>query len=307
MDVPHDIPRSSTGRAIRAGRLPFLTASLLPAAVGAAMGGESARPVLAGVGVLAVGAGHLSANLMNDVGDAATGVDAMDERYFGFFGGSKLIQLGVVPAGVYFAASMAAAVISLAAAGVLAAVWRDGWPLAIAGAAVLLAWTYSAGPIPLSYHYAGEAAVLLLFGPVATLAGYYAATGVLWSAEVLLASLPLGLMTASVLVANEVPDASEDAVAGKDNLIGLLGAGRGWLAYLGVVAVAIGLAAVTIVAAPLSSTAWLALGAAVPASLAGSVLRRNFRQKARLVRSAALAILAQAWLAVGLLLGALLA
>ncbi|NBB94308.1 MAG: hypothetical protein GVY16_01025, partial [Planctomycetes bacterium] len=120
IDTPTSIPQRRLGQAVQAGRLPFLTVSVLPAAVGAAMGGGATRPALAGLGVLAVGAGHLSANLMNDIGDAATGVDAFDMRHFGFFGGSKLIQRGQASRRAYWAASLAAAAACLAAVGTLA-------------------------------------------------------------------------------------------------------------------------------------------------------------------------------------------
>jgi 1,4-dihydroxy-2-naphthoate octaprenyltransferase len=300
------MPRTTVGRAVRAGRLPFLTASVLPSAVGAAMGGGDGSAGLGAVGVLAVAMGHLSANLMNDVGDAATGVDAIDGRHFGFFGGSKLIQWGVVPARTYLAASLLAACACMAAVGMLAWTHQDVLPLAAAGGAVLLAWAYSTGPAPLSYRCGGEATVFLLFGPVATLAGHYAATGRLWSTEAALASLPLGLMTAGILIANEVPDAAEDAVAGKRNLVGLLGARRGWALYLVVVIAAVALAGVAVARAGLAPFGWAAMAALLPAGLAARVLKRCCHDKPRLVRGAALAILAQTWMGLSLLAGAML-
>jgi 1,4-dihydroxy-2-naphthoate octaprenyltransferase len=242
---------------------------------------------------------------MNDLGDAATGVDAIDMRHFGFFGGSKLIQRGQASRLAYLAASLAAATVCLAAVAMLAWVRGEAWPLAAAGGAVLLAWAYSAGP-KLSYHYGGEATVFLLFGPVATLAGHYAATGQAWSLQVFLASLPLGLMTAGILISNEVPDAPQDATARKRNLVALVGPRRGWVLYGAVAGVAALLACVAVWQAGFGPIGWASLAAVLPAGAATGVLRRHWRDKPRLVRSAALAILAQTVMAVGLLVGALL-
>jgi 1,4-dihydroxy-2-naphthoate octaprenyltransferase len=306
MTLAAQTPATSAGLALRAGRLPFLTASLLPASVGAAMAGDAARPGVAVLGVLAVAMGHLSANLMNDVGDAASGVDALDERYFGFFGGSKLIQRGVVSRRVYVAASLVAAGVSLAAVGVLAWVYGSLLPLGVAAGAVLLAWAYSARPLRLSYHYVGEATVFVLFGPVATLAGYYAASGRAWSPAVLWAAAPMGLMTAGILLANEVPDAAEDARARKRNLVALVGAGRGWLLYAGLVLAAMLVAVWGIWRGMLPAAAWGAAGTVVPAGGAAWILRRHWRDKPQLVRSARWAILAQTWMGLSLLAGTLM-
>ncbi|NBB95227.1 MAG: hypothetical protein GVY16_05755 [Planctomycetes bacterium] len=170
---------------------------------------------------------------------------------------------------------------------------------------MLLAWAYSAGP-KLSYRYGGEATVFLLFGPVATLAGHYAATGQAWSPPVLLVSLPLGLMTTGILIANEVPDAPQDASASKRNLVGLVGPQRGWLLYLVVAGVAASLVCVATWQAGVGPIGWMSLAALLPAGAATGVLRRHWRDKPRLVRSAALAILAQTLMAVGLLAGTVL-
>ncbi len=305
MTLVEHIPQSRIGLAVRAGRLPFLTASILPAVVGVAMARPPRNPALAALGMLAVAMAHLSANLMNDLGDAATGVDAIDERYFGFFGGSKLIQRGVVSSRAYLAGSLAAAGVSLGAVGALAMAYGSLLPLAVAAGAVLLAWAYSARPLRLSYHFAGEATVFVLFGPLAALAGYYAACGQAWSPVVLWVALPMGLMTAGILLANEVPDAAEDAHARKRNLVALVGAGRGWLLYAAAVIAAVGIAALAVWRGGLGPGGWLAMATLAPAGLAVRVLRRNWGQKARLVRSAGLAIAAQTWMALSLLAGAL--
>lgn len=305
MGVVADMPRTPAGLAVRAGRLPFLTASLLPAAIGAAMAGGSGRVGLAGLGVLAVAMGHLSANLMNDLGDAATGVDALDERYFGFFGGSKLMQRGRVSSRAYLVGSLAAAGVSLAAVVVLAVAYRSALPLGVAAGAVLLSWAYSAWPVRLSYRYLGEATVFVLFGPVATLAGYYAACGEVGGSGVWLVSLLMGLMTAGILLANEVPDAPQDSAAGKRNWVGLIGASRGWAAYLLVACVATALAGAAVWLGAVGPMGWLAMGTLVPAGCAAGVLRRYWRDKPQLVRSARWAIGAQTWMGLSLLAGAL--
>jgi 1,4-dihydroxy-2-naphthoate octaprenyltransferase len=91
---------------IRALRLPFILASILPFIAGSLF----ARPHENGVGFLlgliTVGYTHLSANLINDYADSRSGADWKNRQYYGLFGGSKLIQEGVLDEGFYLGAAV---------------------------------------------------------------------------------------------------------------------------------------------------------------------------------------------------------
>jgi ABC-type dipeptide/oligopeptide/nickel transport system ATPase component len=80
---------------VRALRLPFITASILPFVFGSLIERTAFGYTGFCLGFLAVISVHLSANLINDYADSASGADAHDLRFFGFFGGSKLIQENV--------------------------------------------------------------------------------------------------------------------------------------------------------------------------------------------------------------------
>lgn len=277
-------------------RLPFLGASALPFLAGAVMAPASVPrfPATALLGFVAVATGHLCANVANDIADTDAGVDALDPVPHGFFGGSKVICAGWLPrtsvvrcAGFLGAACMA----SVAA---LAALSRSLLPVAAAVLALGLALAYSLPPLRLGGRGWGEVAVGLLFGPVTVVAGYWSRCGLVPPPAVLRMGLVAGFLAASVLLANEVPDADCDARAGKRTLVVRTGVHRGWLLYGISVAVALGLLAS-------GPSGWISTPALVLALLAGALpagdaaarLRRVPADKRLLRAASARAILAQ--------------
>lgn len=229
-DPPADGPARSVtpGDVVRALRLPFCSASAVPYIAGGILASGPTRWDVFALGLAAVVFTHLSANLMNDVADDANTVDRQDSRYFGFFGGSQLIQEGVLTRRAYRAGAMACG--AVAAVSVLAAAWLTGsWPaVAYFAAILLLGWAYSHPPLKLSSRGLGELTIFLLFGPACVVGGAYLQQGGWPSEAAWWVSVPLGLLTAAILVANEVPDAEIDAAGGKRTLVVRLGAGRGW-------------------------------------------------------------------------------
>lgn len=220
---------SAISRACRALRLPFLGASLLPFAAGAAQSGATRGWQPLGWGALAVAATHLAANLVNELADDASGADAQDPVRYVEFGGSKLLQRGELTRRWYLRAAgllMAAALLALLR---LALLLHSPWPLLWGGGAMLLAGAYSAPPARLMARGWGEATTALLFGPATVLAGWSCGTAAPPGAEIHLLAAALGLLTANVLAVNEVPDAAGDARVGKRTLVARLGAARGWL------------------------------------------------------------------------------
>ena len=98
------------------------------------------------------------------------------------------------------------------------------WMLAIGIASIVCAIAYTGGPYPLGYHGLGDAFVFVFFGLVAVGATYFVQAHRL-TADVLLAAVPIGLLTVNILVMNNYRDAETDAAAGKRTLVVRLGRG----------------------------------------------------------------------------------
>jgi 1,4-dihydroxy-2-naphthoate octaprenyltransferase len=169
----------------------------------------------------------------------------------------------------------------------------------------LLSWCYSMKPLQLSYHRLGEAAVAVLFGPVTVLGGAYMQTGRLPPPHVLALSLPFGLVTAALLVANEVPDAQTDAAAGKRTVVNWVGGNRAYLVFAGLTAAAYAGALLGVALAWISSLALLALITLPLACGVGRTLRRHYDDKVRLTKSSGLMVSLHGLFCGALILGAI--
>lgn len=290
----------------RALRLPFVTASLLPYVFGSLLPKGGFHPGPFALGLTATICTHLSANLANDWADSASGADGLDPTYYGLFGGSKLIQEGRLSARFYRNAAAGFALAASAAVVGLAFLLGRPETLLFFGAVLFLALSYSVGPLRLAYRGLGEATVLLAFGPVAVGAAVYAQTGRLPAAGELLLSLPFGFLTAAILLANEVPDAPEDAIAGKRNLVGQVGVARAAWLFAAPVAAA-HLSILTAWALGLAGLTSLAALAALPlAWRAARIIRENRGAKPLLVRSSRMAIALHAVVSLVLIADALI-
>lgn len=223
-------------------RMPFLSAVIMPALIGAAFAAAYVLPgleagfnglyfalALAGVVLL-----HLGSNVMNDYFDVKDGTDPLNTQYFQqYSGGSRAIELGLITLegtkrlGLTLLAAGAVAGLYLA--------WATGWPtLAIGLAGLAIGYFYTAPPVRLvARHGLGELGIALAFGPLVTLGTAYVLTQELsWVAFV--AGLPAGLLTANILLINEFPDAPSDAQTGKNHLVVTYGKKKSINIYLGI-------------------------------------------------------------------------
>ncbi|NLF15657.1 MAG: prenyltransferase [Lentisphaerae bacterium] len=227
---------------VRALRLPFLTASVVPFCVGALWPTSALLgwPFL--LGLVAVAATHLSANLVNDYADSRSGADWHDLTYHqGLFGGSKLIQEGRLSEHWYLRAAVLCGLVAAGAGTALAWALGSAVPLLGMAAVLALAWAYSKRPLQLAYRGLGEPVIFLLFGPAVVMGGQYTQTGVLFTLAGFWLSLPFAFLTTAILVANEIADADADRQAQKRTWVQRLGrAGAGRLH--GVLVLAAGLA-----------------------------------------------------------------
>ncbi len=199
-------------------RIPTLTASVAPVAVGTAValsdGRFEALPAVAALlGALAIQAG---ANLANDLSDFRRGADT-EHR----LGPPRVTQQGMlteraVAMGVTFAFAIATVM-------GLYLTWVAGWPvIAIGVASMLAALAYTGGPWPFGYRALGELFTFLFFGVIAVVGTYYVQAHEV-SRGVLAASLPVGMTVTAILVVNNVRDIETDRAAGKRTLAVVLG------------------------------------------------------------------------------------
>jgi 1,4-dihydroxy-2-naphthoate octaprenyltransferase len=112
--------------------------------------------------------------------------------------------------------------VAMLAGATLVSLSQQWWLLAVGAVCVIAAWTYTGGPKPYGYLGLGEAAVFLFFGPVAVLGTAYTQSGEA-SALAVVGAIGVGLLSTSVLVANNLRDIDTDGPVGKRTLAVLLG------------------------------------------------------------------------------------
>ena len=234
----------------RAARPFSFTATYIPITLGAVLApatvGLPVRLLLFALtlgGALAV---HAGANMVNDYYDHINGVDDADS-----LGPSKAIQQGLLTprqmlvGGIVAFASGAAIGLGLAA--------TRGWQVLLLGLVCLpLAFFYTGWPLRLAYRGMGEIIVGVFMGPVMTLGAYFVQTRGFGLAPALL-SLPVALLVAAIMHANNLRDIEPDRARGKRTVATLLGPVAGaWeyhLLVLGAYA-AVGVLALTRQASP---------------------------------------------------------
>ncbi len=216
----------------RALRLPFISVSVLPFILGSVIQLNNFSFITFIFGLIAVVAAHLSANLINDYADSKSGADWHDRHFYGFFGGSKLIQEGILPERWYLRASFFFFSVALCSVSVLTGLMKEALPLLMFLIIVFLFFSYSHKPLRLSYRRFGELVIFLLFGPALVCGGYYLQTGIFPEIKSFTLSLPFGFLTAAILFGNQIPDYKEDIKSGKLNLAGLFGEKKAFIGYI---------------------------------------------------------------------------
>lgn len=175
--------------------------------------------VLAIVGILLA---HTANNLMNDLYDTQTGTDS--ESYPRALYAPHPVLSGLVSRRTLLVAIAAVNLADLAILVVLT--WARGWPVvAFALSGFVLSVAYTAPPIRLKKRGLGEPDVFVVWGPLMVCGTYYSAVGnVGW--QVLLASLPYGLLCTTVLMGKHIDKIPYDAPLGIRTLPVLLGEAR---------------------------------------------------------------------------------
>jgi 1,4-dihydroxy-2-naphthoate octaprenyltransferase len=286
---------------LRATRLPFLSATIVPIGLGiavAALHGEwhwwfAVLTLVAGACV------HLGLNMANDIFDTASGADAANVTPTQFSGGSRVVHYGLLTMRQVRLMSAAFYAVGLGI-GLYLAIARSFWALLVIGVlGALISFFYTAPPLKLVHRGLGEIAVFLGFGPIMAI-GAYEVQARTFSWEALYASLPVGILIALVLYVNEVPDRPGDSAAGKRTLPVRLGRSAVIGGYVASVAVAFMLIVVGAISGVLPRPTVIAAAAAPLALSVYRGLRDHYESPYELMPAMARNI--QLHLAVGLLL-----
>jgi 1,4-dihydroxy-2-naphthoate octaprenyltransferase len=203
---------------LRATRLPFLSATLVPVLLGLAVAAKDAffDPVAAVLTSVAAVSVHLGLNVANDVFDVAA--DEQNVTPTQFSGGSRVIQHGLVSRQRMAGISLAFYALG-GAIGLYLLATRYSLALLLIGiVGIVVSVAYTAPPFRLVYRGLGEIAVALGFGPLMLLGAYVVQTRGLITTEAVLISIPVAIFVALILYVNEIPDRRGDSAAGKRTL-----------------------------------------------------------------------------------------
>lgn len=218
---------------LKAMRVPFFTASVIPVIVGGCVAWWQTGQfhwglfVLTLIGMMAV---HAGSNMINDYFDHLTENDDRNTEFSMFSGGSRVIQEGLVSA----KAERNAALIAFALGGGIGLylAYMRGWEiLAIGVAGMFLAYFYTSPAVCIVATGLGELAIALGFGVLPVLGAYFVQCRT-FSWEAFWLSLPVSSLIAAVLYINEFPDFNSDRAVQKNTLVVRLGKRNALWGYL---------------------------------------------------------------------------
>jgi 1,4-dihydroxy-2-naphthoate octaprenyltransferase len=180
--------------------------------------------VIVFVGMLAF---HAATNLINDFYDVRHGVDRMGAPTTKYR--PHPVATGVERprtirwwAAVFYTCTILAAV--------YLSFLRGPWILILAGIGVAGSLLYTADPVVLKARGLGEVTVFLMWGPLIPLGAYLVQTGVLSIVPILIA-IPIGLLVALVILANNIRDIDYDGSMGMKTVPVIIGRTNGSKVY----------------------------------------------------------------------------
>jgi 1,4-dihydroxy-2-naphthoate octaprenyltransferase len=257
VDEKVDVPIKFTTKIIKfvaITRAGFTSASLFPvlivASYFAGIGDylfSSISLILTLVGIFSL---QLFSNLYNDFFDVKDGTDGINDDYFNvgmndpilegaqLSGGSRAIELGLITlkktkllANLMLICSLTSAIFILLLSYLKTNSYHNSiYVSIIAISGIALGYFYTAKPLKLSARKGlGELTIFLAFGPLLTLGTGFAISSetiILFSKEfynLFFLGIPVGLLTTNILFINQFPDYKSDKLAGKNNLVVVLG------------------------------------------------------------------------------------
>lgn len=170
-----------------------------------------------------------AANLINEYADYRRGADRFKQAGQGMIIKQKILKPQSVRNGA-IATTVAGCLLGLF---LLSQSGPLLWLIGLGGLLVVI--SYTAGPFPLAYHGLGEIAVAIFMGPAIVVGAYYVMSPAVDGArmgELCLISLPIALMVAAILQANNIRDMDADRAANKRTLAVIFGIGFARAEYM---------------------------------------------------------------------------
>lgn len=168
---------------------------------------------------------QIASNVTNDYFDYLSGADRRRK-----LGPKRLITTGDITPGWMLLASIFWVLLCA-----ILGIWLlsiTSWWLLLVGILVIIGIVaYSAGPYPLSYKGFGDIAVILFYGIIPVLGGYYAIAQIL-PTYLIWAAFSIGFANTNILVINNYRDYPEDNASGKRTLVVRMGEASGPYLYL---------------------------------------------------------------------------
>lgn len=221
-----------------------LPLSILPALLTVALASraDGFSPFLAILAVFGVITTHLSINLSDDYFDykkkSAEARESLVHRGMrARMGKYPYLTSGEATPAQLLSATVAFGIMALCAGSIILA-YRGAAILYIALASAILGFSYSGGPLRLSYRGLSGVTMGIMFGPIMMSGVYISAAGSL-SPAVLLLSISTGLLMVNIAFVHDIMDYEPDKEVGKLTLAVLLGGTKASLLFLAFVLTAI--------------------------------------------------------------------
>lgn len=207
-------PTATMAMWIRAIRPKTLTAAIVPFFSGAALAYTTGASIAWGVLISTILSAifiQIATNLINDAFDFSKGADD-EER----LGPHRAIQQGMATSQQVFSLGIIFFLLAfLIGTPILI---QGGFPIAMVMLLSMVSgYLYTGGPFPLAYIGLGDFFVVIFFGWVATLSGYWLQTGYIDGKSFLLGT-QIGLLCTLMIAINNLRDISSDIRANKKTL-----------------------------------------------------------------------------------------
>lgn len=254
--------------------------------------------------VLAIFFIEVAKNASGEIVDFNSGTDRaiLPEERSPFSGGKRVLVDGLLTRSQTIAISAVTYLLGVAA-GLVIVAYREPGVLWLGVAGVGLAFFYHMPPLKLSYRGLGELAVGLAYGPLIT-AGTYLVQRKAVSLEVIVASLPLGLLIAAFLWVNEFPDYRADLASGRRNLVVKLGRPKAARVFVALVVIA-GVGMVSLPWFGLPTAIWLGGLSLLPGAIACRILVQHAEVARRMIPAQLMTLLSFVLYALGAGIGLL--
>ena len=218
-------------------RLPFLTATIVPILLGAAVASRYVSIDWIYFALTMFGGFflHIGTNTSNDYFDHTSGTDEANYNYMvPFSGGSRSIQMGLISAkGMLYLSIITFALSALIGIPLINKAGINILYLGFIG--FLSGFFYTAPPFRFASRKGlGELLIGLNFGPLMVVGSFLVQTNgdTAYLNDAILAGIPIGLLVAAIVYVNQFPDHDGDKATGKNNLVVVFGPKNARIGYV---------------------------------------------------------------------------